>query len=83
MVSVGLLLVPGWSKECEDVGGPFLQGPSEGSDLGQAGRDSMGEFGDHVPRQVVGRVSSCLKVGMVALARPRWTSRGRFQAMVS
>ena len=46
MVSVGPLLVPGWSKECEDVGGPFLQGPSEGSDLGQAGRDSMGEFGD-------------------------------------
>ena len=36
-----------------------------------------------VPRQVVGRVSSCLEVGMVALARPRWTSRGRFQAMVS
>ena len=36
-----------------------------------------------VPRQVVGRVSSCLKVGMVALARPRWTSRGRFQVMVS
>jgi hypothetical protein len=46
MVSVGPLLVWGWSKECEDVGGPFLQGPSEGSGLGQAGRDGMGEFGD-------------------------------------
>ena len=31
-------------KEREDVNGPFLQGPSEDSDLGQADRDSMGEF---------------------------------------
>ena len=46
MVSVGPLLVSGWSKKCEDVGGPFLQGPSEGSGLGQAGRDGMGGFGD-------------------------------------
>ena len=46
MVSVGPLLVSGWSKECEDVGGLLLQGPSEGSGLGQAGWDSMGEFGD-------------------------------------
>lgn len=36
-----------------------------------------------VPRQVVGRISSCSKVGMAALARPRWTSRGRFQAIAS
>ncbi|NLH71274.1 MAG: site-specific integrase [Brooklawnia sp.] len=36
-----------------------------------------------VPRQVVGRISSCSKVGMVALARPRWTSKGRFQAIAS
>ena len=33
-------------EEREDVGGPFLQGPSEGGGLGQAGRDGMGEFGD-------------------------------------
>ena len=36
-----------------------------------------------VPRQVVGRISSCSKVGTVALARPRWTSRGRFHAIAS
>ena len=36
-----------------------------------------------VPRQVVGRISSCSKVGTVGLARPRWTSRGRFQAIAS
>lgn len=40
-------------------------------------------LGDYVPRQVVGRISSCSKVGTVVLARPRWTSRGRFQAIAS
>ena len=46
IASVGPLLVWGVVEEREDVGGPFLQSPSEGSDLGQAGRDGMGEFGD-------------------------------------
>ncbi|SDZ21042.1 hypothetical protein, partial [Tessaracoccus flavus] len=36
------------------------------------------QLGIPVPRQVVGRISSCSKVGVVVLARPRWTSRGRF-----
>ena len=36
-----------------------------------------------VPRQVVGRVSSISKLGMVGLASPRWTSAGRFQAIAS
>ncbi len=36
-----------------------------------------------VPRQVVGRISSLSKLGMVGSARPRWTSRGRFQAIAS
>ena len=34
MVLVGSLLVSGWLKECVDVGGLLLQGPSEGSGLG-------------------------------------------------
>ncbi len=36
-----------------------------------------------VPRQVVGRISSRSKLGMVGSARPRCTSRGRFQAIAS
>ncbi|MBI5161408.1 MAG: nucleotidyltransferase domain-containing protein [Micrococcales bacterium] len=36
-----------------------------------------------VPRQVVGRISSCSKLGMVGSARPVWTSAGRFQAIAS
>ncbi|RFA17692.1 hypothetical protein B7R23_16865 [Subtercola boreus] len=36
-----------------------------------------------VPRQVVGRVSSISKLGMVGSARPAWTSAGRFQAIAS
>jgi len=36
-----------------------------------------------VPRQVVGRKSSRSKLGMVGSARPRCTSRGRFQAIAS
>ena len=39
--------------------------------------------GSFVPRQVVGRISSLSKLGMVGSARPRWTSRGRFQAIAS
>jgi hypothetical protein len=36
-----------------------------------------------VPRQESGRISACSKVGMVGLARPRCTSRGRFQDSAS
>ena len=36
-----------------------------------------------VPCQVVGRVFGLGKLGMVGSARPRWTSRGRFQARCS
>ena len=36
-----------------------------------------------VPRQVVGRVSSVSKLGIVGLARPAWTSAGRFQRRAS
>lgn len=36
-----------------------------------------------VPRQVVGRISSVSKVGVVGSARPRCTSSGRFQAIAS
>ncbi|WP_082098963.1 helix-turn-helix domain-containing protein [Demequina iriomotensis] len=38
---------------------------------------------DIVPRQVVGRISSVSKVGMVGSASPRWTSAGLFQAIAS
>mgnify|MGYP001816331855 CR=1 FL=1 len=38
---------------------------------------------DPVPRQVVGRIYSRSKVGMVGSASPRCTSWGRFQAMAS
>ena len=38
---------------------------------------------ESVPRQVVGRVSSLSKLGMVGSARPRCTSIGRFQAIAS
>ncbi|BDZ62691.1 GDP-mannose 4,6-dehydratase [Demequina sediminis] len=37
----------------------------------------------NVPRQVVGRISSVSKVGMVGSASPWWTSAGRFQAIAS
>ena len=40
-------------------------------------------IGGHVPRQVVGRISSLSKVGMVGSASPRCTSIGRFQAIAS
>ncbi|BDZ62366.1 hypothetical protein Lsed01_00971 [Demequina sediminis] len=36
-----------------------------------------------VPRQVVGRISSASKVGMVGSASPWWTSAGLFQAIAS
>ena len=36
-----------------------------------------------VPRQVVGRISSISKLGMVGSARPMCTSIGRFQAIAS
>lgn len=39
--------------------------------------------GPHVPRQVVGRISSLSRLGMVGLARPGCTSIGRFQAIAS
>ena len=41
---VGPLLVPGWSKKTK-ICAAAIRGSSEGSDLDQAGRDSMGEFG--------------------------------------
>lgn len=41
----------------------------------------LGEHDGHVPRQVVGRISSLSKVGMVGSASPRCTSIGRFQAI--
>ena len=63
MVSVGSLLVSGWSKECEDVGGLLLQGPSEGSDLGQAGRENMDEFGDQGLRPGLARRGVGFAVG--------------------
>ena len=63
MVSVGPLLVSGWSKKCEDVGGLLLQGPSEGSGLGQAGWDSMGEFGDQGLRPGLARGGVGFAVG--------------------
>ena len=37
----------------------------------------------HVPRQVVGRISLVLNVGVVGSARPRCTSLGRFHEMAS
>lgn len=36
-----------------------------------------------VPRQIVGRISSLSKLGMVGSARPMWTPIDRFQAMAS
>jgi len=38
---------------------------------------------DRVPRQADGRFWTSGKLGTVGSARPRWTSRGRFQAMAS
>ncbi len=40
-------------------------------------------MGDFVSRQVVGRVSSLSKLGVVGSARLAWTSAGRFQASPS
>lgn len=39
--------------------------------------------GIYDPRQVLGRVSSVSKLGVRGLARPAWTSAGRFQAIAS
>src|SRR5699024_9516507 len=47
-------------------------------------RISGGAVGvDHVPRQVVGRISGSGKLGTVGSASPRWTCDGRFQASAS
>ena len=53
-----------------------------GSKRSGSGRRDVGGRRHSVPRQVVGRISSS-KVRVVVLARSRWTSRGRFQAMAS
>ena len=60
----------------EEFLAPLFEGAAEAGDLGDGA-------GVEVSRVKFGRVSCCLKVGMVALARSRWTSRGRFQAMAS
>jgi len=63
------------SVDEEQVAEVFVRINSEGVKLNQA--DFI------VPRQVVGRISSLSKVGMVGSASPRCTSIGRFQAIAS
>lgn len=60
----------------EEFLAPLFEGATEAGDLGDGA-------GVEVSRVKFGRVSCCLKVGLVALARSRWTSRGRFQAVAS
>lgn len=43
---MGLLLVPGWSREREDVGGVLFQGAAEHAWFGGHGRDAAGGGAD-------------------------------------